>query len=505
MNKYIFPLLITVVATGLTQQAVAQNEIDALKFAQTSPAATGKSIGLAGANGAVGGDLSAVSTNPAALGIYRSSELTFTPNIRLNNTKANYLGTPTSEGAGKLTMSNFGMVFNNAARGSEYSAKAWKSSSFAVNYNRIADFNNVGYYNGINNQSSIVDVLARDAREYGTSYDMAPPLGALAWDTYLLDNSYNSIPGSIINSGGSLYQEKYWKTKGGINEWNFAYAGNYQEKLFIGASANILSYKYNKQSNFYEEDNTGNNNNDFANLTYKDLLDVNGVGFNLKFGMLYNVNDKGKIGFNVHTPTWTSMQEISDYSLESNTENYKYNNGGTSTDPYSFAQPEQTYTYEYNLKTPYKLGLNGMVFLGKFGFISADYEYVAYQSMKYGFDSNSQNWERTVNQNIKDTYQGGHNIRVGIEGRYDIFTGRLGTAYYSSPFQNSSLYGGDRFNVSAGLGIKLGKVFFDLAYMYTLHKQNEYAYPITYSGIPVGISNINYNNSQVALTVGFKM
>lgn len=505
MNKYIYPLIITALATNISNTALAQNEIDALKFAQTSPAATGKSIGLAGANGAVGGDLSAVSTNPASLGIYRSSELTITPNIRLNNTKSTYLNTNQAEASSKLTLSNFGMVFNTAASGSEYNAKAWKSSSFAINYNRIADFNNAGFYNGINTQSSIGDVFSRDAINYGTSYDIAPPFGALAWDGYLLDNNYNSLPGNIIANGGSIYQEKSWNTKGGINEWNFAFGGNYKEKLFLGISANVLSYKYTKQATFYEEDNTGNPDNNFQNLVYKDLLDNSGVGFNLKFGMLYNINDKAKIGFNVHTPTWTSMQDVSDYSLETNTENFKYNNGASVSDPYTFVQPQNTYMYEYNLRMPYKVGLNAMAFLGKYGFISADYEYVGYQSMKYGFDNNAQSWEREINQNIKDTYKGGHNIRVGIEGRFDIFTARLGMAYYSSPFQNSDLYAGDRFNFGGGLGVKFGKAFLDLSYLYSLHKQNEFAYPITYSGIPVGISDIRYNNGQLALTLGFKM
>ena len=57
----------------------AQNETDALRFSQTFPGGTARTIGMSGAFGAFGGDFSTLSINPAGIGVYRSSEFSITP------------------------------------------------------------------------------------------------------------------------------------------------------------------------------------------------------------------------------------------------------------------------------------------------------------------------------------------------------------------------------------------------------------------------------------------
>ena len=53
----------------------AQGEMDAYKFSLYDLSGTARYLGMGGAFGAYGGDISAIGENPAALGIYLSSEI----------------------------------------------------------------------------------------------------------------------------------------------------------------------------------------------------------------------------------------------------------------------------------------------------------------------------------------------------------------------------------------------------------------------------------------------
>lgn len=482
----------------------AQNEMDALRYSQTSPGGTARGLGLAGATGAVGGDFSSISINPASLGVYRSSEFMFTPNLKLASVKANYLNNDEQSSQGKLTISNFGIVFANPSQGTDYEKKNWKSVSFAIGYNRIADFNQQGLFSGTNTESSITQGFAEDARINGYNYQTMPPYGSFAWNGYLLDNGLRSIPQIILLNGGSLRQEKYWETKGGINEWNLAMGGNYKEKLFVGLSGSLLSYKYDRYTSYYEKDLTGSQNNYFDHLDFRETLLTNGTGLNFKLGALYNINDKAKIGAAIHTPTWIFFEDLANYEMYTNTEGLKKDLGASNTDPESYVAINNPLYFEYRMTTPFKASVNAMAFLGKYGFIAADYEYVGYNNIKYNMGSNYRTFTKEINSSIQNTFKAGHNIRLGIEGRYENLMARIGTAYSSSPFQRNDLFFGDRFDISFGLGARFGKMYLDFAFINSNYTQGEYGYPYVASNIPVGIAKIKNINNAAVLTLGLK-
>ena len=58
----------------VNDKAIAQNETDVLRFSQQIPIGTVRIIGLCGAYGALGADLSSISGNPAGIGMYRRSD-----------------------------------------------------------------------------------------------------------------------------------------------------------------------------------------------------------------------------------------------------------------------------------------------------------------------------------------------------------------------------------------------------------------------------------------------
>lgn len=483
--------------------ALAQNEIDALRFGQTNITGTARSLGVSNAMGAVGGDMSAISINPAGIGVYRSSELMFTPTIKFGNNNSTYLNTTNNRGFSRFSINNFGVVFSNPARGKDYEKSAWKSVSFGLTYNKLQDFNEEGRYYGNNSESSITEVFGADAMAYGTDLNMVPPFGGFGYEGYLIDDNYNSyVYNNILLNGGSVNQEKYWKSRGNIQEWSFTFGGNYQEKLLIGASLNLLSYRYNATRSYYEED-ASLDINDFDNLTYNEYLNSLGTGFNAKFGLLYNINKDFRIGGHVNTPTWIALSDESDYEIMTETENLKYDlgaGGGSQT----IVRPPNPSVYDYSLRTPFKVGINAMAYLGNKGFVDVDYEYAAYSTMRYNFPG-YQNSADNINNEIQNTFRGAHNIRAGIEGRFDNLFARAGIAHQTSPYQDSKTFGGSRTSFSLGGGVNMKSFSLNLAYTFSMYSYSEYGYPIIYSGIPVGLADINQNNNLIALSLGFKL
>ena len=70
----------------------SQNVDDALRYSQVFYGGTARFMSMGGAFTALGGDISSLSQNPAGLGVFRSSEITLTPQLMYNKTSASFNG-----------------------------------------------------------------------------------------------------------------------------------------------------------------------------------------------------------------------------------------------------------------------------------------------------------------------------------------------------------------------------------------------------------------------------
>ena len=97
-------IAITTAALILTLQGLfAQNVDDALRYSQIFYTGTARFMSMGGAFTALGGDLSALSQNPGGLGIFRTSEISVSPQLFHNSTEANF------KGLNKDYLYNFGL------------------------------------------------------------------------------------------------------------------------------------------------------------------------------------------------------------------------------------------------------------------------------------------------------------------------------------------------------------------------------------------------------------
>ncbi|MCB0698089.1 MAG: hypothetical protein KDC07_12040 [Chitinophagaceae bacterium] len=504
IRRYLLFTTIMIGAPWFAWLASAQDESDALRYSMLSPQGTARSIGFGGALGAIGGDFSALSVNPAGIGVYRSSELTFTPSLKMNGTNSTYTGAATVDNSTRFNINNLGVVFTSAATGRRYKKSKWKAASFGFGVNRVADFSSNHVYSGFNNTSSASEVFLADAIAYPDDYNNLATFAGMGYNAFLLD--YNDSIGYTKTPTFStgLNQMRKVEQKGGITDVNFSFGGNYEEKLMLGATIGIPSLRYIRNVTLREEDASGNPDNDFDYFEYTESLKTTGTGLNMKLGFIYNFTNNFRAGAAFHTPTYFALSDVQNRSLVSNTENFKSVVNPSDPNPYSRVDAP-TNEYQYSLITPWKTVLSAAGIIGKHGFISVDYEYVDYASAKFNFDNTDNYYENEVNSGIKSMYKGASNLRIGGEARFDMLMLRLGFGYYGNPYRTAS-NGSETMNYSAGVGFRFDDVFIDLGFNHSTSTVKEQPYAVVYPNEVIDVPKATIKNSfnNLALTVGFK-
>ena len=107
INSLIVASILVTLAFG---ELKAQTIYDAYKFSWQTQEGTARSMAMGNASVALGGDLGTISINPASTGVFRFSEASFTPSLSFNSSKADYLGTRSSNNRTRFGVSNFGYV-----------------------------------------------------------------------------------------------------------------------------------------------------------------------------------------------------------------------------------------------------------------------------------------------------------------------------------------------------------------------------------------------------------
>ncbi len=460
-----------------------QNDIDAFRFSQTDWSGTARFMGTGGAFGAVGGEFSALSTNPASIGIYKRNEVTFTPLvITIHNTSSTYGNDLTQYISNNYHLSNAGIILTLPKLSSN-----WKGVQMGFGYNRIMDFNNEFRTEGMSKNSSIIDEFVYKANQsVGNLSETGPFDTYLAWETWLLD--YDSTLGKYYSplEKQSLRQSKYMHTSGAIDEIVFSLGGNYNDQLYIGATVGIPFLSYTEKSS-YEEIDINDSIGAFNSFKMTDYLHTRGTGINLKFGLLYQPVDFIRFGFAFHTPTF--YNELKDTYNRTLVANY-------SSVSYSDESPEQF--YKYKLTTPLRVIGDIAFFIKKRAFISAEYEYSNYgMSTLFAKDYSF----LAENKEIQDKYTSQHSIRVGGEVTLsENFLLRLGYNYRSNPFKDD-INRADSHTASAGFGFRSQHFFLDMAYVVKLTQEKYWFYHPNFTS---HAAENEYAFHKIAMTVGFK-
>lgn len=469
--------------------ANAQATFDVLKMSETELSGTSRYMSMAGAFGALGGDVSAISQNPGGIGVYRSSDISATMNL-------NFLSTKSSDYP-KLTDTKF--CFNNVSYvGSmKIDSDFLKYFNWGFSFNRINSFNRRyqgGYKNGYSLTNRIADYMNNgnwidddfSSRFYDSNaykfydvnpyyYSEAPWLGILAYQSYLLNADRNSGELSGLQTNGTTNSSSFYvEEKGHTDEYNITLGGNFKNIVFWGLNFGITdlhfdSYQYfgedldnavfsnyNSSYTYYSEqyphgksitglipgnrsylDYVGDNyigtTTGYAGYDFQTFQETRGTGYNFKMGVIVKPINQLRIGAAFHTPTYYDMKDLykvqSGFDLQVNGDDQLYQ-GSTETGEEGYYDE-----YRYTIKTPWRFIGSLAVVPDSKGLISVDYEYVGANTMRCGDDRGNNYFE--TEYKIKDQLQASHILRVGGEFRATPnFSIRAGYSYQTSPVKD---------------------------------------------------------------------
>lgn len=498
--KKIFTLIAAVAATF---SAYAQGPADALRYSQLSLEGSARTIAMGNAFTALGGDIGAISVNPAGSAVMRHSEVSLSPSVIFCNDGADCLGTSVTDRGSQFVISNGGISLafdTNRMYGV-------RNFNFGIAINRVADFNSVSGFACTTGQSSMLGAMASDlagtspetlatTEWYNPFFDSDVPWNdLLAYDCWLLslregsfDPDYDWL-GSTENDDavryipGRLHQNFYNRTRGGIMQYAVNFGFNINDKLYLGFNINMQSLRYTVDETYSEEaENPDVFDDGFKRLTSSYWQETTGVGVNGKFGVIYTPIGGLRLGATFTTPTAYRLNDTWNRSMSSDfipgSSEKPNHNRWTSPDGYC----------KYRLVTPLQWSLGIAYTFSNVGLISVDYENVNYAaaSLQNANANASEFWSE--NKRINRGFKASSIIRAGAEFKpLEALSLRLGYNYQSGTGDLVDYEGYSTFTyparhyVSGGAGIRFGRDLccsFDAAYQQMLRVSENYTmYP----------------------------
>jgi len=498
-----------IILSLISYSLFAQDETDVLRLSRYFPGGTARFIGMNGAFGALGADMSSLSINPAGIGVYRVSEFTITPTYNSDNSTSSFYNKNYTDNKVKFNLSNIGYVYTFNTQKEE----GWVSASFGIAYNRMADFNKNITISSDNTKSSLLDRFILDAN---SSNQLSPAFAGLAWDSYAL------FLGPIPGKSGDYYlndfkaqrftgsekanygqpMERTITTKGGVGEYAFSFGSNYSHKFYLGATIGIQNVDYEEIKDHTESDLQGT---ELSGFNFTSNFNMKGTGYNVKLGAIFKPIDMIRLGLAFHSPTYFKLS--SDFYTTMTTDFYNF----PLDDPQKRVHiPLQSdvFSNTYNITNPMKI-IGSVAFqIQQFGLISVDYEYIDYTKGKIRADNDSYS---DINDIIQSEYKSTGNLKLGGELKLGDFAIRAGYGLYGNPYKSTvDQYNKDAktFSYSTGFGYRGKSMFFDLGYMMidSKYKENLYYYEdqANNATITPETSDIHSKFSRFVATIGFR-
>lgn len=378
--------------------AYAQSAIDAFRISQPDMKGTARYMSMGGAFGALGGDLSTLSHNPAGIGVYRNNEVGFTLDLDLQNSSSETNMGSTSVDQTKFLLNNIGLVWTL-----RLPSATCPNVNFGFTYNKSASFNR-RYSGQMRLSNSLSNYIAAQATSAGYSeeellgdsnYDpYADPTGPdwlaiLGYDGYLFSNhplaSTGATPNYIGQWGSDTKGIGYFDVleSGAIDSYNIALGGNIANVVYWGMDFDITHLNYTLQPDWTENlENARVDNNPLtmpALWKLSNYYNCSGNGFNYKLGFIVKPIQELRLGFAFQTPTWYTLNETYRGSIGAIYNNTNRVDVNTNGDVLGYDN--------VNFRSPWKINASAAAVLFNKLILSAEYEWTQYKKMQYSTPS----------------------------------------------------------------------------------------------------------------------
>jgi len=504
MYKKFILLLLSIFSYSVVSNA--QYFEDAYRFSNTNYGlgGTARMQAIGGAQVALGGDISSAVSNPAGLGFFNQSVFVFTPSLDFVNANTEFGIQRASGFEGQGAEETFKNNFNFANIGAvinfgkgKFTDDKFKGGSLAISLSRNSTYHLNRTYEGENGYNSIVDNILQEAGDQ--TLNQLSELGFAAYRQFLItpiDGGY----GAFV--GGFPIQREVIKERGSHYQFNLAWGGNYDDRLYFGGGMGVQVLNY-KQERSYEEFDFLQDGTDLDSLNaifIDDEVDVRGAGVNFNVGVIYRPVSFLTIGASYTSPSFLTLDEESFLDLDADWDAgstfIEEVDGELTTFDLATIDPYQSILFEnrYRLRTPSRIGVGAALFIGKSGFLTGDLEFVDYSNANLNSDDLSTTLDNDL---IDDVYESVMNVRIGGEYRFDNFRLRAGYAFFPDPVKNSSIE--DRTNITFGFGYRTFDYFLDFAVVSSMFERQAVPYFIG-SDQPVATSDVR--NTTVSVTFG---
>ena len=530
----------------LTLPMLAQETYENTKLIDNDLNGTARYVGMGGAMDALGADLTTMGTNPAGMGLYRSSAIAVSGGLLSQSGAKAINGASTSH----FSLDQFGGVYS--MRGSNNSIM-----NIGINYRKTKNFNHIlsaanslsgssqnklSYAKAIGGQDanglSTWNLKEENSRFRGTA-PFTSQLDNLYYNTLVVDPTTRNVG---YNEADAFDMNRV--NKGYIGEFDFNLSGNLNDRVYLGVTFGLKDVHYDGES-VYRETLNSVSGSTIGDIYVNDFRKITGTGFDIKAGVIFRPfeNSPFRVGLSVASPTWYDLTASNETRLVNNT-----SVAGLAKDANSSA------AYSYKVYTPWKFGLSLGHTIGKNVALGAVYEYSDYSSLDSRTNDDgayydiytdsyytSSHSDETMNEHTKQTLKGVSTLKLGAEVKVSPEVSlRAGYNYVSSlynknGFKNGGLdsYGsnyssatdyvnwGATNRLTLGVGYAVKKFTVDLAYQYSGTKGDFYPFmgfdvdryykdsatnKIVSEHISGGttLTKVTDNRHQVLLTLGYR-
>jgi len=483
MRKLLKTVLLIVIFMGV-QKIFAQNPNNAILYSNQATlfgqqSSSGDPISVILPGTAFKSGFGSFVDNPASMALHNKSFFEFGLSHRNVEENSLFLGESRIGDERDTGLNNVGFLYSYPT----------ERGSFVIGagYSEQKTFNRALEFRGRNETSSITDAFKADGSQYQD----------IAFKTFATDygDSFEDWDESIFRVGFDRFGDFLGITQqGGITEsgvsgeYSLFFATEFQEDLFIGASAGIISGSYNYDRIFQENDelnlynstiidsnNDGEGETDVDRIFMDEQLESTFNGFRGRAGLLYKVSDQLNIGASYTLPTVINVDEIYDVTL-----NNRFDNGVEFED---FIESE--FSYEIRHPSVISVGV-GVSDISGFS-LSFAADYTDYSNTTIDFlDSELIEDELAENDFIKQNFESVWNLRAGVSYNFsDDFSLRAGAGYNPSRFIDGN---DDRTVFSGGAGFALtDDIRLELTAVYTNWEEDSSVYDFVsydYSPLP---------------------
>lgn len=484
---------------------------------------TSRYVGMGGAMGALGADLSTMSFNPAGIALYRRSDISITAGA-LWNQDGSRIGSNS-----KGTFDQAGGVFASRPSGNT-------NFVFGFNYQKKINYNSAfdivgGKLNGL----SQMDLLA-DLVNYG--YDARYNLAGLALNPYNdpLESylSYDAANPHYYNMYRAKEFDADYHFSGSLNSYDLDFAFNHKDRIYVGFDMGFESLSFDAFTRYSEWNDPTAADPVPGDYTLNNDIQVTGWGFNMKFGIIARPFEESpfRIGLAVETPTWYRLRNSTLFDL--------YDDFAAASGTIAKVRSDQIESImNYRLTTPWRVRASMGSTIGNYLAWDVDYEVANWSGMSQKYE-NTDDYRMTqhVNRNLATM----HLLKVGVEGKLSkSFALRAGYNYASAPMTENVSFDQCDLNslamdyatrtsymrmkptniITLGMGYKYKSFYADIAYKLRSQKADFYAFDTTFDtdesekayftydfpelkGQTIDPVEINKTTHQITATLGFK-